>query len=111
MWFTVGFAGSCGLCAYGVWYPGAILPSVVILFFLFLTARILAGERIWLQRTAAVFLGCSVGFAWFLGFRSLYLKPLDTLSNAECTIEITATDYGYETNAQKKCSDNKKNQV
>ncbi len=98
MWFTVGFAAGCGLCAYGVWHPEAMLPSSVILFFLFLAGRILAGERIWLRRTAAIFLGCSVGFAWFLGFRSLYLKPLDSLAGTECTIEITATDYSYETN-------------
>ena len=93
MWFAIGFGAACCLCAYGILSWDSLLPLGILLFLLFLSGRLLSGEGSLLRRIAAVLLGCSIGLFWFLGYRSWYLDPMDSLVDSKSKLEITATDY------------------
>lgn len=96
MWFTIGFALSCGLCAYGL--PDSwIVPSAFLGLAFMAIARVL--NRKW--KTARIFamacLGCTLGLGWFALFHNGYLSAAVTLDGTETNGSITATDYSYET--------------
>ena len=93
MWFAVGYAAGCSFCAYGILHRDCLLSCGILLFLLFLSGWMLSRECSLLRRIAAVLLGCSVGLFWFLGYRSWYLDPLDSLVDSESKLEITASDY------------------
>ena len=96
MWFTIGFALSCGLCAYtltGEWLKAGILISggmaCVLGFF---------GRKFTLyRRTALVFLGCTLGLGWYAVFQSQYLRVPAALDGKTETVTIRTTDFGGET--------------
>ena len=96
MWFTLGFAFACGLCAYtmqlGFPQLAAITAAVLML------PAALAGRKSKSLRCAALaLLGCSAGFCWFAAYHSIYLQPAEKLDGAEATITATISDYSYET--------------
>lgn len=93
MWFTVGFGIACCLAAYGVMHSEWFLPAEIILFLLFLTGFFIPEKWRFLRRLTVSFLGCSVGFFWFLGFQHIYLSPLDRFQDSEAEVEIKASDY------------------
>ena len=96
MWFSMGFALACGLCAYGL-VPHSRLFLFGIAGLLLFAAGLLPSEKkIWLRRVFAVVLGCSAGFFWFLCFRSGYLKPLDSFVGTVSRLEFVASDYGVQ---------------
>lgn len=97
MWITIGFALTCGLCTYGILRQKWILPSALLLFVLFLLGQICKQRSVWIHRLAVIFLGCSLGFVWFLGYNTLYVSPLDRLVGSESALRITASDYGVDT--------------
>ena len=96
MWFVMGFALSCGLCAYGresAWMlPAGIGAVVLAVGTLFLLRR-----RELLFLGIAVLAGCIGGFVWFSGFYLLYLHPVSVLDGQEMQLSVTAGDYSYET--------------
>lgn len=97
MWFTLGFAAACGLCAYGLPENGRVPLLAFAAVLALLTA---AGSRKWMPiRCAALaFLGCAVGMGWYLGYHAFYLRPAAELDGVERNKEVTVSDYSYETN-------------
>ncbi len=96
MWFTIGVAVSCGLCAYQL-NQRRILPLMILSLILFLLGAVFGRERRNLLRAAAVFLGCSLGFAWFMGYDGFYFSPVTGLDGREVPVQITASDFSYDT--------------
>lgn len=96
MWFVIGFAVSCGLCAYGresAWMlPGGIAAVVLTVGFLFLFRR-----KELLSPAIGVLAGCIGGLVWFSGFYLIYLHPVSVLEGQEMQLTVTSTDYSYET--------------
>ena len=96
MWFTIGFAAACGLCAYTLlveWVIPLISAAALVL------AILMGCTMRWKTFRPAAFacLGCILGFVWFLIFRGWYLQPAIRLDGVEREAAFTASDYGYET--------------
>lgn len=92
MWFAIGFAFGCGLCAY-------LLREAWILPLCAVGAVITLGGIFWkpMRRIALCGFGLVLGLLWCLFFRDLYLKPAMAADGQTMTVTITATDYSYET--------------
>ena len=92
MWFSLGFAVSCGLWAYGMeisaWIPLCLLAGFLI------------ASRKWevLKPGCLLALGCGLGVLWFGLFSSFYLSHAVALDDQTVNAEIQITDYSYETN-------------
>ena len=87
MWFVVGFAAACtggAYFEYGVW----IALSVTLLFMLLLSQ--------YRRQLFCVFLGCTIGLGWFLGFERIYLAPACNVDDQVLQLDITATDYSWD---------------
>lgn len=97
MWFTIGFAVSCCVCAYALLCDGFVVAAAIC-FLISLVGFLCGKESAWLCPAAAAFLGCGIGLCWFLGFRTVYLAPVQKLADTEITLQITSSDYGTETN-------------
>lgn len=96
MIFTLGFGLSCGLCAY-------MLPTEWIIRIAMFTA-LLSGMLLFLDRdlnglkyVALVFVGCTLGFLWYSGFRYHVLDPAQYLDGQTLTATVRTTDYSEET--------------
>lgn len=96
MWFAIGFAAACGLCAY-------VLPIQWIRFCLisagiFGCVLALLGRGIPLcRRIGLVFLGCALGLFWYRAFQTGYLAAPAALDGKTETTTIRTADYGTET--------------
>ena len=96
MWLAVGFALSCGLCAYLL--PEAwMLPLALLTLFPGLAMGILGRDHKLPRCIAWAMVGCSLGFGWFLAFRQLYLLPAVVADGETVTAVVTAADYSYDT--------------
>ena len=95
MWFTLGFALACGLGAY-LYTAWLVLPAALCLtaFVLGLLFRKYLGI---FKPVVAVLLGLSLGFGWFLGYRSLYLDALHSADGTTQTLTAEITDYSTQT--------------
>lgn len=94
MWFAIGFALACGLCAYGL--PSAwIVPSVFLFAGLMLAGLVLTRKWRPLRAAAMACFGCVVGLCWFALFQQNYLSPVASLDGVEREAEITVTDHSY----------------
>lgn len=96
MWFAIGFALSCGLCAY-ILPEGWMLPLIAVVLVLCLAAVVLGGKRKATRRMAWMLAGCAIGLGWFGAFRQFYLQSAITLDETTMEAVITATDYGWDT--------------
>jgi len=96
MWFTIGFAVACGLCAYVFppqWLKLSLIAAGIVacIFGLF-------GFKFPLYRRAAlVFLGCTLGLSWYSVFQSHYLALPAALDGKTETVTIRTVDYSTET--------------
>ena len=95
MWFTVGFTVAC---AAGVYFLSGLWLLWISLFCLIGFAAMLFMHTKYAKITAAVLLGCMVGFAWLWGFDGIYLAPARNVDGETIEMSITASDYSYETN-------------
>lgn len=95
MWFTVGFAGSCGLIAAG--WQGTLWLTAGIL--LLLAAGTFAAGRRWkkLRPISAIFLGCFAGILWVSCFEQSYLEPARELDGKTQTQSIVLSSYSRKT--------------
>lgn len=96
MWFTLGFAAACALCAYlwltqGLWLPALVLGILAV------PAVIFSGRIKWLRCVAAVCIGCAEGFLWFQLYASNYLSLAAELDEQVASTTAYCTDYSYET--------------
>lgn len=96
MWFTIGFAVSCCVCAYALLCSG-FAAAAAACFLISLVGFLFGKERKWLCSVTAVFLGCGIGLFWYLGFRTVYLMPVQELADTEISLQITSSDYGIQT--------------
>lgn len=96
MWFTLGFGGACGICAW-LWEIPGLYGIAAVLGAIAVVLRFLGGKRTWCRRCALMCLGAAVGLAWYGIYRWAYLDA--ALSCDEQTFQLTAmcTDHGYET--------------
>jgi len=95
MWFTIGFALACALCAY-IFSPWLLL-GVPIGLLSFAVAMILRKRRkIW-SIAAALWLGFSLGLCWFGLYRYFYLTPAVTADGSQLSLTANIIDYGVST--------------
>ncbi len=94
MWFTIGFAGACAVGIYLVsgWW-------LLLLGVFSLAAAIALG---FLRSNAAritfwTLIGCTVGLVWLYVFDLNYLAPARSSDGADKSLQITVSDYSYET--------------
>ena len=92
MWFTLGFALSCGLRAYGL-SAGFLIPLVLL-------PICWTASRRWKVLRPGVLLafGCTLGAVWFALFSHWYLNPVTQLDGQTVEAQIQITDYSTETN-------------
>lgn len=95
MWFAIGFAAACGLCAY-ILPQRWMLPLGAVAFLLCLAVWILGGKQKLSRKIAWALLGCSLGLGWFAIFRQQYLSNAIALDGVTRNAVITATDYGWD---------------
>ena len=96
MWFTIGFAASCGLFAYGRdsrW----LLPAAVLAVLLLVAGTCLTGRRKYTRRALAVLIGSLLGLGWFGMSYLSRIQPLQVMDGEQFAISVTATDYSCET--------------
>ena len=96
MWFSIGFAGGCGLCAYGL-EPGWILPAFFVLLSLALLSLLLRKRGRWIRILGVLALGCALSLGWFSLYHHNYLSHAIALDEIEAAAAITVTDYGKDT--------------
>ena len=96
MWFTLGFAAACALCAY-LWLTKYVWIIAIIAAELFMISATLSIRVKWLRYPAAVFLGCAAGFLWFQLFSANYLSLTADLDGKIADTTAYCTDYSYET--------------
>ena len=95
MWFTIGFALACALCAY-LFSPWLLL-GIPIGLLVFTLAMILHKRgRLW-PIAAAVCLGISLGLCWFGAYRYFYLMPAVTADGSELSLTANIIDYSVPT--------------
>ena len=96
MWFTMGFGAVCALCVY-LWLTELLWIPILGMGILFLGTLLLGRKVKWLRPIAAMSLGCVAGLLWFHTYAFCYLAPVAQLDGKTVSMEITATDYSYET--------------
>ena len=93
MYFTIGFAAACGLCA-GAGRSTALMIGSAVLAILFAAA---GRKRRSVQRMALIFIGCAAGLFWYSQYDHFYLNTTVSMDGTTRTAAIRATDYSYET--------------
>ena len=96
MWFTVGFAGACALCGYGM-MEAWLLPVAIGAVIGFLAVTLIVRKRDLFRITVSVLTGCIMGILWFGVCHFVYLRPVTELDGQQLELTITASDYSRET--------------
>ncbi len=96
MWFTIGFAGTCGLCAYGMMEPW-LLPAAIAVIVLLIVAAVYVRKRQLVRIVIALLTGCMAAVFWFGIFHFSYIRPVEELDGREMELTITASDYSRTT--------------
>lgn len=92
MWFAIGFALSCGLCAYVLpmrWLRNSLIAVGILACALGLLGR----KRLLLRRAALLFLGCILGLWWYSVFQTWYLAAPAALDERTQVVTIRTVDY------------------
>lgn len=96
MWFTIGFAAACALCA-------CVMPDhppvwmLVCIIFLSVVCSIAGRKRKLFPKAAIALLGCCIGLIWFTQYSSRCISEAEALDGVTQTVVIRTTDYSYET--------------
>lgn len=96
MWFSLGFGGACALGAY-LWVDDLALGFALGFLMLAIAAFFLKNQR-FRRPIGAGLLGIALGLCWFRLYDGQYLGPLRSLDGQTIAVEITASDFGQETN-------------
>ena len=96
MWFTLGFAAACALCAY-YWLTESIWLCAVCFGIFAVPAIWFMGRVKWLRCVAAVCIGCAAGFLWFQLYSANYLSLAADLDGKIADTTAYCTDYSYDT--------------
>lgn len=96
MWFTIGFAAACGLCAYML--PVQWLKTGLMICGVCTGVLAVFGRKFPLYRRAALLLfGCTLGLCWYGVFQSRYLAAVSELDGKTELVTIRTADYSSET--------------
>ncbi len=96
MWFTLGFAMSCALCAYLL--PKEMLAAMLAGFLAAgILSAVLAGKRKIFQQPALILLGCAAAVMCFRGYYHFYLDSAVAVDGDLLAVKIHVTDYSDET--------------
>ena len=96
MWFTVGFAAVCALCA-RIWDVSGLLWMAAGLAVVSLGLLVGVRRIRWIRKIAVVLLGAATGLAWFTGYQALYLGAARATDGQILSITAQCTDYAYAT--------------
>ena len=96
LWFTVGFAMGCGLCATVFWQQN-LIPLLGYAFLFDVLCFALKYRNNLFRVPAAIFLGVFLSFGWFSLFQTEYLRPIQKLDGQTVSLSVTATDYSEKT--------------
>ena len=96
MWFAVGFAAACGLCAYGMMETW-LLPVAIGVIVLAVAAAVIVRKRKLFRILILVLAGCMTGMAWFGIFHYRYIRPVTGLDGQLMELTITASGYSRTT--------------
>ena len=97
MWFAIGFAAVCGVCAYGM-ASARILPAFLGAMAVAVAVLCVIKRRRLLRPALVVLAGSLAGLIWFGAFQMVWLRPVTALEGQELALSLTASDYSYETN-------------
>lgn len=96
MWFTIGFAAACGICALFLrttWILSAFALGVAA----FVAAACLLKRRRLMRTGICILLGCAAGIGWYAVFHFGYLAPVLQLDGRTEVLSVTAADYSQNT--------------
>lgn len=96
MWFVIGFAGACGLCAYVLpirWISVCLICAGIVGCVLAIVGRKVPVCR----RIGLVCLGCALGLFWYSAFQTRYLAAPAALDGKTETVTIRVADYNTDT--------------
>ena len=96
LWFTVGFAIGCGLCATLFWQQN-LTPLFVYAFLSGVLCFVLKFRNDLFRVPAAISLGMFLSFGWFSLYQTIYLQPIQKLDGQTVSLSVTATDYTEKT--------------
>lgn len=96
MWFTLGFAGACGLGAY--LYGGDLLvfgaiAAMILAVVLWLICRKMDRK----PAISLILVGLSVGMLWYCLFHGWYLEPAGELDGVTTRASMELVDYSFDT--------------
>ena len=98
MWFTIGFAAACAVCAYlldGLW------PLLLGIAGLVGGVMFLLQKRTWQKVCGVILIGCFVGFSWNYLFQIGYTDYAKQLDGQTVQTDVLISDYSYQTD---KCT-------
>ena len=96
MWFAVGFAAACALCAY-LWITEELMLPALAMAAMFAALMFFGRKTRWLRILGVVCLGCAVGLMWFQLYSSNYLGLASALDGQNADVTARCTDYSYRT--------------
>ena len=96
MWFSIGFAVACLLCAY-FWVDDHLTAAATVCLLIW-AGLLVPGRRYgWMRRFSAVLLGLGIGFGWYQAFAAWYLSPALALDGQTAQVTAQCADYSYQT--------------
>lgn len=94
MWFSVGFGAACALAVYAL--PlSFLIPAGLVCGVMTAALLLLGKKKLWFP--AGIILGLCLGLLWYRGYDGLLLSPVRALDGQETTVQLTASDYSWET--------------
>lgn len=96
MWFAVGFAAACALCAY-LWITEELMLPALATAAMFAALMFFGRKTRWLRIPGVVCLGCAVGLMWFQLYSSNYLGLASALDGQNAAVTAQCTGYSYQT--------------
>lgn len=95
-WLTIGFALSCCLCTNVVWNSKLLVLATAFIVFGTVCAFV-SGRKKNVNPLTPVLLGAAFGIFWFSLYHSYYLNPLLPVDGSVEHMQITVSDYVYDT--------------
>ena len=96
LWFTVGFAAGCGLCA-SLFWQHSLVPALVYSLISGAICLALKSKNDFFRIPALLFSGLTLSLCWFALLRGFYLSPVQHLDGQTIRLRVTATDYSEKT--------------
>jgi len=96
MWFTIGFAGACGIFSCSMGNARFLLMAIGVVLGLTSVVMISRNKKLLLP-VLRLLLGCMAGMLWFGIFHHTYIRPVSALDGQQMQLTITAADYSRTT--------------